>query len=57
LRLLHLLDKVLHDPLVKVLPSQMCISMGSQDFKRTIINVQEGDICEKMRDCSNPDVE
>mmetsp|Transcript_7182 Transcript_7182/g.16844 ORF Transcript_7182/g.16844 Transcript_7182/m.16844 type:complete len:179 (-) Transcript_7182:2538-3074(-) len=44
LRLLHLLDKVLHDPLVKVLPSQMCISMGSQDFKRTIINVQEGDI-------------
>ena len=42
--LLHHLDKVLHDTLVKVLSSQVGISVGGQHLKDSVVNGQEGHI-------------
>lgn len=42
--LLIQLDEVLHDTLVKVLASQVSVTVGGHHFKHTIVNGQERDI-------------
>mmetsp|Transcript_12580 Transcript_12580/g.20970 ORF Transcript_12580/g.20970 Transcript_12580/m.20970 type:complete len:156 (-) Transcript_12580:653-1120(-) len=42
--LLNLLDEVLHDALIKILSSQMRVTVGGKGFKDAVVDVQESDV-------------
>ena len=54
--LLVQLNEVLHDPLVKVFPTQVSVAVGGHHFKDAVVNGEKGDIKGSTSQVKNQDV-